>query len=407
MRPRITKTLIDQTMPDANKPIFVFDPELAGFTLKVLPSGKKVFQLRYRMGGRNTQKRTFTIGTYGALTPDQARRQAQILIGKVQTGIDPAAEKSKRAAEEKSAVTLATVAADFMDLHTKARRRTRTIEEYEKLIRRLILPEFGARSLKQIAARDVERWHQELQATPYQANRALSVFSKLMNWASQRGYREGDNPCRAVEKFKEIPRRRYLSPAEIAKLGDAIRACEAESSISPFVAGFFRLLLFTGMRKDELRLLTWDRVDFSRRVFILEELDAKTGRRDVPLSSPALQILTELPRLGGNPFVFPGKLPGRPVVNVSKSWKRVMDRAGIEPTRVHDLRHTVGSIGVSTGASLLLIGGVLGHKSQQATERYAHLDDDPVRATSEAIGERMAASLMGHQSGNVVSLGRK
>ena len=93
--------------------------------------------------------------------------------------------------------------------------------------------------------------------------------------------------------------------------------------------------------------------------------------------------------------VFVGKLAGRPAINVSKPWARVLDRAGIVSARIHDLRHTAASVGVTAGASLVLIGGMLGHKSQQTTQRYAHLADDPVRATAEMISERIAKALDG------------
>lgn len=239
-----------------------------------------------------------------------------------------------------------------------------------------------------------------------QANRALAVLSKLLSWAASRGYREGDNPCRSVEKFKEVARRRYLAPVEIAKLGEAIRRCESDGSITQHMAAFFRVLLLTGLRKDELRLLTWDRIYLERRVLVLGDLDSKSGRRDVPLSGPVLQIFSNLPRLGNNPFVFVGKRSHRPFVNASKPWARLLAVAGIEAARIHDLRHTAASIAVSTGASLLLIGGVLGHRSPQTTQRYAHLSDDPVRAVSDAIAERMTSALAG-DSGDVVPLRKK
>jgi integrase len=111
------------------------------------------------------------------------------------------------------------------------------------------------------------------------------------------------------------------------------------------------------------------------------------------MSQPVRDTLLGLPRLADNPYVFIGKLPGKPIVNVSKAWGRIIDVAGLPGLRIHDLRHTVGSVGVTSGASLALLGGVLGHRSPQTTARYAHLSDDPVRATSESIAERIAASL--------------
>jgi integrase len=377
-----------------DKPLIIFDTEQAGFCLKITPAGHRTYQVRYRMGGRSTPLRTYTIGRHGSpLTAERARRQAEMLLLQVRQGIDPAVEKAKTAAEERGAVTLESVSADFMKLHTQAKRKVRTIKEYEKLFRNVILPVFGQRRIKDIVAGEIERWHHGMKTTPFQANRALAVLSKLMNWATSRGYRTGDNPCRAVEKFKELARKRYLSPAEIAAVGAAIRALESVDQLSQHLAAFFRVLLLTGMRKDELRLLNWQRVDLVRSVIVLEEANSKTGERDVPLSGPVRQILAGLIRVEGNPFVFVGKRTGRPIVNVSKPWKRILKVAGIQAARVHDLRHTAASIGVTTGASLLLIGGVLGHKSSQTTQRYAHLADHPVRATSEAIAERVAKAL--------------
>jgi integrase len=149
------------------------------------------------------------------------------------------------------------------------------------------------------------------------------------------------------------------------------------------------------MRKDELRLLEWHRVDLVRAVIVLEDRDTKGGARDVPLSAPVMEVLSGLPRLKDNDFVFVGKRVGRPVVNVSKPWARILGAAGIDRARIHDLRHTAASVGVAAGVSLTLIGGVLGHKSHQTTARYAHLSDDPVRASSEQIADRIAQALEG------------
>lgn len=398
MRAKITKRSADATRDQAataGKPIVLFDTEQSGFVLKASPSGNRTYQFRYRMGGRGTPLRTYTIARHGDITPEQARRQAQALLGDVRKGIDPAAQKATRAAEARGAVTLAAVAADFLDVHVRAKRKPSTIAEYERLLRALILPSLGARRFGEISSSDIERWHHGMRTTPYQANRALAVLSKIMSWGGSRGHRQGDNPCRPVERFKELPRKRYLSPAEIARVGEAIRALEDNGGLSPHIAAFFRVLLLTGMRKDELRLLEWRRVDFARAVIVLGDSDAKGGARDVPMSAPVMQVLSSLPRLKGNDFVFIGKRVGRPVVNVSKAWARVLGAAGIDRARIHDLRHTAASVGVAAGVSLTLIGGVLGHKSHQTTARYAHLSDDPVRASSEEIAYRIAQALGG------------
>ncbi len=118
------------------------------------------------------------------------------------------------------------------------------------------------------------------------------------------------------------------------------------------------------------------------------------------------QVLATLPRLDDNPYVFCGSKTGRPIINIAKAWKRVLAKAEIAHARPHDLRHTAASVAAAAGSSLLMIGGVLGHRSSKTTERYAHLADDPVRTTAEIIGQRIAKALDG-QTAEVLPLRRK
>ena len=242
---------------------------------------------------------------------------------------------------------------------------------------------------------------------PPQANRTVSILSSFFTWCILNGYRpDRQNPCEGVPKFKEVPRERYLSPKEIGAVGQAIVDAVTNSDISPAHAAYFRCLMLTGLRRDELRTLQWSGVDFDRCT--IELLDPKVSdkgrdRRTVPVSAPVLEILASLHRTVANPFVFPGKLTGKPLVNVAKAWKRILARSGIAATRPHDLRHTAASLGIAGGASLELIGGVLGHRSSQTTKRYAHLAESPIRGTADLIGNKMDAALKG-KSAEIVPL---
>jgi integrase len=268
------------------------------------------------------------------------------------------------------------------------------LEEYDRAFRSQINPRIGGMRVRDVSHGDVDRLHHAMRSTPPTANRTVAALSKFFSWAIRGGYRpDHQNPCRGLEKFKEHPRKRYLASSEIAAVGDAIRACEADGRLNIWQAGLIRALLLTGLRRDELRTLEWRCVDLDRAVLILE--DPKTEPRDVPISAPLQLLLSGLMRIEGNPYVFPGNKPGRPLVNLAKPWRRVLIEAGIDPTRIHDLRHTAASIAVGAGASLPLIGGVLGHKSPQTTARYAHLSDDPVRAVSEEIAGRVDRTMEG------------
>jgi len=394
MRAKINKEQVNAAVATDGKPLFIFDTLLAGFVVKVTPAGRRVYQLRYRMGGRGSPLKTFTIGKHGPLTPEQARKLAEGLIGDISRGIDPAADKARRVAEDLSARTVENLSGEFLEVYGKTKLKPRSLEEYRRAFASHINPRIGRLKVRDVSHADIERLHYDMRATPPTANRTVAALSKFFNWAIRGGYRPDHvNPCRGLEKYKEQGRQRYLAPAEIAAVGDAIRTSEESGSLTPWQAGLFRCLLLTGLRRDELRTLKWDWVDQQRKVLSLP--DSKIGRRDVPISAPVQQVLATLPRIEGNPYVFCGARPGRPIINIAKAWRRVLSTAGIDHARPHDLRHTAASIGVTSGASLLLIGGVLGHRTSATTQRYAHLSDDPVRAVSETIAARVGQSMVG------------
>ena len=289
MQAKITKRLVDELVKK-HQPIIVFDDALAGFCLRIRKTGVISYEIRYRMGGRDTPKKTFTLGRHGTLTPEKARRLAHDKLADVRKGIDPAAEKAAKIAEQLGAKTLEEVAEDYLALHV-AKRKPRTVQEYRKLFKNSIFPRFGSAPIDTIIRAAVERWHHDGKSTPYAANRSLVVLSAMMSWATTRGLRAGDNPCIGIEKYKEQKRKRYLSEVEISRVGEAIRDLEAKGDLTPHLAAFFRILLLTGLRRDEVRLLQWSRVDRERGVVILRDEDSKGGARDVPLSAPVRDIL--------------------------------------------------------------------------------------------------------------------
>jgi len=173
--------------------------------------------------------------------------------------------------------------------------------------------------------------------------------------------------------------------------------------ISPFAGAAIRLLLFTGCRLREILRLKWAQVDFERGFLFLP--DSKTGRKPVVLNAPALAILSDLQR--GGDYVIAGDDPHRPRHDLKKPWAVVIRRAGLEGLRIHDLRHTHASFGVAAGFGLPIIGKLLGHTQASTTQRYAHLDNDPVRRASKRIGATIAGALDGTSRQVVTVLGRK
>ena len=385
---RITKQTVDGMTPDT----VMWDSDLTGFGVRCRATGACHYFLKYRAKGR---QRWITIGRHGApWTPHTARQEGRRLLGEVAAGRDPAATRDR----DNAAPTVRDLAHRFLQEHVQAKRKPSTAREYRRLLNKVILPSLGNRRATEVERSDIAQLHHKMGKTPYQANRVLALLSKLFNWAELHGYRpDGSNPCRHVERYREKNRERFLSDAELAKLGEVLLITELEHSSSPFVIAAVRLLLFTGARLGEILELRWENVDMERAILRLS--DSKTGPKVLYLNAPTLEVLSTVPRVEGNPFVICGERKGAHLVNLEKPWRRIRVAANLENVRLHDLRHSFASVGAAGGLSLPMIGKLLGHTQAATTERYAHLSADPVRAANEAIGRQIAAAMKGDAEG--------
>lgn len=369
----------------------VWDSELRGFGVRVSPAGSKAFTLKYRT--KAGRVRWATIGRVGVLSLDQARDRAKELLGDVAKGSDPLRQNDNA----RGAPTLATVAGRFLEQHVAARRKPSTERLYRLAIDGHLRPILGAVPIAELTPADVVRVHHRLRATPYMANRVLAVCSKLMAWAEQQGYRApGANPCRGVEKYPEQSRQRYLTAAELKKLGAAMRVAERRAALSPSSLAIIRLLLLTGARVSEISSLQRSFVDLKAGVLKLP--DSKTGRKTILLSKPAIEIIEGCPTFAGSPYVFPGEgrgeNKGNHRVSLADAWLWLRTRAKIKDARLHDCRHSFASVAVSTHKQTLpIIGALLGHSQPATTARYAHLQSDPLRAASDATAGTIATAL--------------
>jgi integrase len=389
MRGKITKRAVDTLRPaDDGAETALWDTELKGFGCRVQRGGGKSYVLQYRAGsGRGAPLRKLTIGRHGSpWTPETARGEAKRLLGLIEGGADPAADKIART----ESPTIADLAERFLAEHAETKRKTSTALEYRRLLDRLILPTLGKRKVADATRGDIAKLHHANLAAPYQANRLLAVLSKMFNLAERWALRpDGSNPCRHVEKFKEQKRERMLSPAELGRLGDALAGYQG----SPYAAAAVKLLVFTGARLGEVLGLKWEWVDFERGEARLP--DSKSGAKTLHLPPPALTVLAELTRLDGNPYVIVGSKPGAALVNLEKPWRAIRAAAGLDDVRLHDLRHAFASVAASSGMGLPIIGKMLGHTQVATTARYAHLASDPVKAAAAAVAGKIAAAMAG------------
>lgn len=404
---RITKRAVDAFKSDPAKltapdPVtgrqrvadqYLWDDELTGFAVKLTPAGKKVFLVQYRVGGAKGRTRRVTLGHLGPITADEARTRAKELVGMVQQRKDPAEERDRKKAEQ----SLGKIIEQFETEHVE-KLKPLTAKEYRRALKLHVPATLRHRPIGNIGHPDMIRLHHDLSQKPgpTQANKVLAILSKLFSWAEKNGLRPvGPNPCRHLEKNEETKRERFLSPQELARLGNALAG---EPRI--YVVAAIRLLLFTGARLNEILSARWDWVNFERGTIRLP--DSKTGAKTLYLNSPALTVLSALPRVANNPFLIVGENVGAHLVNLQKPWRTIREAAGITDVRLHDLRHTFASVGVAGGGSLPMVGALLGHSQPATTDRYAHLASDPLRAQSDAIAKQIEASMTVTKSENVV-----
>jgi integrase len=272
------------------------------------------------------------------------------------------------------------------------------------LCKSIIVPALGRKQLREVTRADISRLHHERRGTPYDANRALAVLSKMFTLAEKWGERpDGSNPCRHVERYAERKRERMLSADEFGRLAEALR----EPGRPPYVIAAIKLLIFTGARLSEILTLKWEWIEFERGEARLP--DSETGAKTLHLPAPALAVLADLPRVEGNPYVIVGNVADARLVNLEKPWRAIRKVAGLDDVRLHDLRHAFASVAASSGMGLPIIGKMLGHTQAATTHRYAHLASDPVKAAAATVANKIADAMRctaATDTGEVVPLTR-
>lgn len=396
---RISRRSVDALKP-AGKPFTVWDSALSGFGVKVHPTGRKAYVLKYRIsGGRGGKSREPVLGVDGKITPDAARQAAKAWLAKVALGEDPAEERRRV-----KAATMNELFDRYLEVHARKHKKARSIKADLSVLGTQLRPKFGKVAVPEMTRSRISEWHASLADRPYLANRGLALLSKVFNLAIVWGlWTEPTNPCRGIKRFKEEKRERFLSDEEFRRLFTVLDDAEAGrlrtkhgSRIWPYAVTAIRLLIHTGARSSEILTLRWDWVDMDLGRAILP--DSKTGRRVLILSEAALEVLRATRRVQGNPHVIVGAKPGAHLVNLKDPWAVIQTAADIEDVRIHDLRHSYASMAAAGGMSLPQIGALLGHNSTQTTARYAHLADDVLQRSAAVISDRIASKTTARQS---------
>jgi integrase len=382
---RLTDAIVRRLpSPKQGKAITV-DADVPGFGIRVTANGARSYVLRYTT--RAGRERTYTIGDATIWRVTQARDKARELRREIEDGGDPLGAIE----DERAAPTMLDLIERFRAEHLP-KKRPGTARDYEYMLRLHIEPHFGQHTkVADVRFEDVDALHRKITKTgsSYAANRCVAVLSKMFSLAVRWRMRP-DNPAKGIERNTEYHRRRYLSGDELVRLTKALAKHPDRQA-----ADAIRLLLLSGARRGEVLAMRWADVEDG----VWSKPASSTKQREhhqVPLSAPALQLLADIRkrrrRQSASKFVFPGIGGSGHRVELKRDWLQLTKAAGIAGLRLHDLRHSYASQLVSGGASLALVGALLGHSNPITTSRYAHLMRDPLRAATEKVGAVIAAA---------------
>jgi integrase len=376
--------------PKTGKEITV-DDEVTGFGARVTANGARSYILRYTT--RAGRERTYTIGDATVWRCTDARAKARDLRRDIEDGGDPLADIEA----ERSAPTVWELCDRFEAEHLP-RKRPRTADDYRRMLRIHVRPHFGRYTkVADVRFEDIDALHRKITkaGSTYAANRTIALLSKMFSLAVRWRMRP-DNPAKGIERNYEAKRKRYLNGDELARLTGVLAKYPDKQA-----ADIVRLLLLSGARRGEVLAMRWADVDLTEGVWT--KLGSTTKQRTdhiVPLSAPARALLSDIaeryarehPKKPLGEYVFPGNGGQSHVVDIKRPWRHILRAAGIAGLRLHDLRHSYASQLASGGASLPLIGALLGHSNPTTTARYSHLFDDPQRAATEKVGAIIAAA---------------
>lgn len=376
-----------------------------GLAISVGSTGIKTFYVYRKVEGRPERIR---VGRYPDLSVSRARELAREINRQIAEGMNPA----QAIREKRSEPTLGEAMGHYIERYAKVEGVKRWPEVKAQFDRYLgtvdptarklrgrepgkpeCAVDWSRRKLSSIKPAEVKRLHSDIGKAGHrtQANRVIEILSAIYNRMHRLGLYSGPNPCDGIEAYRETKRRRFLQAGELPKFFAAL----AEDD-SPNFRDFVSLALLTGARRENVLTMRWADVDLDEAVWRIP--DTKNGEPlDLPLVAEAVSILRARKPADdderASPYVLPASRGAGPMAPPKARWSALLERAGLEDFRLHDIRRTMGSWQARTGATLLVIGKSLGHKSMAATQIYAHLGDvDPIREAMERAAAAMLAA---------------
>lgn len=407
---KISKRSVDATKPDPNgKRLILWDSDIRGFGLLVLPSGVKTYVYRYRNTER--QERRITIGKHGTWTPDQARQKANEFRRIVTGGGDPLREKRRLQA----APTVASLLEAYVDSERFKANSYLTQRSDKGRINGHLVPLLGPRLVHTLTPGDIEwtlaairegrtaadkktgrRGRSQVRGGEGAARQAIRLLRAAINWAIGEGF-AASNPCTHVRIGVDGTRDVILeSVHDYRRLFETLDRMEREVRLRPAVADAIRVIALTGARKGEIVGLRWSHIDLKRGLITLPPRSHKAGRRTgkpriIGLPAAAQAIIARQPQEMDLVFL-PATEEG--MISLSKPWGAIREEAGLPSGfGLHGLRHSLASHMAMRGAGAAEIMITLGHSQLSTTQRYLHWAQDARQALAERAASVPAAAL--------------
>lgn len=412
----LTKRTVDAAQPRERRYV-LWDAELSGFGLRIEASGAKSFIVKYRAdgGGRTASQRLVTIGRYGSMTPEQARKQAKALLGGVARGEDPGDERRAKRQEMRISGLVDLYEAEGCVIQ-RGKLQGQAMKPLTKQLtlarlRNHVVPLLGHRRVSDINAGDIERFVREVSAGktardekvgPRQrvivrggegaARKVVRDLSAVFSFAV-RSEIVPRNPCDTAAVRKTDNRReRFLTLDEVTRLGSAMDDLEAAGA-NPKALNIARLWALTGCRREEIAGLTWSEVDLEEGVLRLA--DTKTGKSLRPLGAAAIALVKSISKEGDSQYVFPAARGDGYFQGTKRIWAALVKKANLPGVTPQTLRHTIGSTATSNGEALALTGAILGHSNPRSTAIYAHVQNNPSKRAANRVTKKIADALAG------------
>lgn len=442
----ISKRTVDAAKPGKGD-YFIWDGDhreaVAGFGVKVTPAGSMTYVFQYRMTRPGMTKqmptRRITLGKHGTLTPDQARKEAKRLAALVTQGIDPRQAELDTIAAEDEAIRQAVEKAKLEGELAFEKVAERWLEEYELhhrpasvgqakvSINKYLLPKLRGKPMPHIGRSDLQAAFDKIPAKQKATRQQVFAYASILwRWAMERGD-IAENPVPSMAKPK-VPkaRDRFLTDDELANVWQATETLRAP------LGAFYRLLLLTGQRREEVASMTWPELDRALATWIIPADKAKNGKAHIVPLAPA--VVEELDRLAlavqvkakadeldvkrwpkaGPVLSFKGKVPlscfsqAKTLLDAEVAKVR-KDSSAIEPWRVHDLRRTVATglqkLGVRFEVTEAVLNHVSGARAGVAGIYQRHDWREEKQSALEAWARHVAASIAPAEGTNVVPIG--